>query len=391
MVRRKKRRRSTVRQSVEGTRVRLWRASELIRLVLILGAVAAGVLAMIFFGFPLIEDLVKQVDPSLRYRPQAEVDFVRGEQQQQIETPDTTEIYLTDYRVKNDPFIDGTKIIFTTQDPDKKTNIYQLDGVALYDTETGAVEMLPIEKKYDHLMSPVMSNGIVVLIDSRTDGGGRIIGYDTNTGEQFLVKEYAYAIPRLSISGNTLAFMQWSADTSQRLYAYDVVTREATTIKLIDSRAGSSSADISGSDLVWSEYDSAGDGVLKRMSFESGGAQYDNYDFGNTVFEPRTNGTDIVFSTSRNPEEGALMLSIQGGQPVKIADGVTNYDVGDGFVMYTKDGKIHLSYTSVQETMVLTAENAQQILACVNGKGFCYYDITDLNLLDEVVIYGYAS
>ena len=45
------------------------------RIILLIAGIAAGVLAIIFFGFPLVEDLIKGVDPSLRYQPKVEASF----------------------------------------------------------------------------------------------------------------------------------------------------------------------------------------------------------------------------------------------------------------------------------------------------------------------------
>jgi hypothetical protein len=102
------------------------------------------------------------------------------------------------------------------------------------------------------------------------DGGGRIVGYDLINNEQFLIKEYGYAIPSISLDGDLLTFMQWAGDELQRLYVYNVRTREAVTVKLFDTGVGNSAADVSGSDIVWSEYSegqSGGvSGTLKRIS-----------------------------------------------------------------------------------------------------------------------------
>lgn len=385
-----KNRRSTVRQPVATSRVRLWHTTELLKLIIIIAAIAGGVLAMILFGFPLIEDLIKGVDPGLRYQKKVESDFVV---QQEVETGKTlqpVEMYIKEYKIKNDPYIDGTRIVFTTQH--EKSDHFQMDGVVLYDTQSETYELLGITKAYDNLLSPVMSGDMIVLIDSRVDGGGRIIAYDIAKKEQFTIKEFAYAMPELSLSGNKLAFMQWAGETTQRLYVYDVSTREAATVKLFDTARGNSPADISQNDLVWAEYDAAGNGQLKRIEFVDGVAKYANYEnFGNNVFEPRTNGEDIVFATQRDIVSGSLMLSIKGAEPMKIAEGVLSYDIGDGYVVYTKDNKIHVVYTNAQETTVLTSDIAEQMLACANGKAFCYYDITDMNLLDEVVWYAYAA
>ena len=45
------------------------------RIILLIAGIAAGVLAIIFSGFRWWEDLIKGVDPSLRYQPKVEASF----------------------------------------------------------------------------------------------------------------------------------------------------------------------------------------------------------------------------------------------------------------------------------------------------------------------------
>lgn len=364
--------------------------TSLIKFILVIALAGVGVVLMILFGFPLIEDLVNGVDPSLRYKKQVEADFVEAPEDVGEVLLAPQEVFLSEYKIKNEPYIDGEKMVFTTQH--ERSGSFQLDAVVLYDLVTGEDEVLDIEKKYTSLMNPVMSGGTIILVDSNVLGGGRIIGYDTYTGEQFLVKEYAYAIPRLSLEGDYLVFMQWAGESTQRLYMYNIRTHEPVTIKLFETEIGNSSADVSEDDIVWAEYDENGNGVLKRLSLsEEGASKYENYDFGNKVFEPRTNGKDIIFATEKDIISGSLMLSTNGGQPVKIADNVINYELGDGFFAYTKDNKVHVQYTNAQDSITLTSDIANNVLASVNGNALCYYDITDIELLDEVVLYAFAS
>ena len=160
------------------------------------------------------------------------------------------------------------------------------------------------------------------------------------------------------INGDTLAFMQWAGDKTQRLYVYNVNTREAATVKLYENVVGNgnSDVDISASDMVWAERDAKKDpveSVLKRIVFENGVGKYDNYDLGKTVYGPKTNGKDIVFATTEDVLSGSLMLSVAGGEPVKITDNALNYDIGDNFVVYTKADGIYITYTAVSYTHLL--------------------------------------
>lgn len=365
------------------------RLNELLKWILIIAGISAGVLAVIIFGFPFIEDLIKGNDPAERYKPHVEKEFALQTGKTKKDEYQINEMYLTGLKTKNQPYIQDNRIIFTTHDGGTG---FDLNAVALYNTETEEVEILEnTEKKYDNLLSPLLSGNMAVWIDSLTDGGGRIVGYDLNTKKQFLIKEYAYGMPVLSVSGDNLAFMQWAGDSLQRLYLYNLKTREAVTVKLYESTEGNSPADVSQNDLVWSEYKREQNGrlgsTLKRIVFDNGIYRYDDLNFHMNAYLPKTNGKDIAFSTSINPG-GDLMLSVGGNPPTKIADDVLNYDLGDNFLVYTKDEKIHICFTDQQRNMVLTSEISKNLLSNASGNQIVFYDVTDGVSSDEVVMYA---
>ncbi|MDL2238372.1 hypothetical protein LJC56_11215 [Christensenellaceae bacterium OttesenSCG-928-K19] len=389
----RKKRFSAARRPVAVSNIRFSNAWPVVKLVILIACVSVGVVLMVLYGFPLIEDLIKGVDPALRYQPSVEKEFTTAAHETADEEYQPFEMYLADHKTKNDPYIYGNQVIFTTRV--EKTDVFQLDAVGIYDTETEQVNILPnVEKKYDNLLNPVMSGDVAVWIDSMVNGGGRIVGYDLAKNKQFVIKEYGYAIPALSIDGDILTFMQWAGDTTQRLYAYNIKTREAVTIRLFDTETGNSAADVSATDLVWSEYRPDGGGTsatLKRIVFSGDTSRFENYDLGTDVYEPKTNGKDIVFATTRDITSGNLMLSTGGSEPVKIAENVLNYDLGDNFVAYTKDDTIYISYTNQQKTVAITTEITKNLLVSVTGNGITYYDITDGILTDEVVMYTFVK
>lgn len=401
MKRRKHRGMSTIRRPMGVDRVRRSNAWSMWRYIVLIGIAAAVVLVMIFFGFPLIEDLIKGVDPSLRYQPKVEAEFNLEESKVETGTAAPGEIYINAFtdndgqeykvRIKNEPFIDGDNIIFTTQFSQQGT--LALDTVLIYNTQTQEITKLSnVEKKYDRLLSPLLSGNYAVWVDCLDKGGGRIVGYDIAAQQQFLIKEFAYAQPQISIAGDLIAFMQWAGDTTQRLYVYNLKTREPATVRLYENTAaGNSAASISANDLVWAEYDTQGNGTLKRIVFADGASKTENYDFGNQVFEPKTNGKDIVFATAKDIVSGSLMLSTNGNAPVKIAENVVNYALGDNFVAYTKDMKVTVCYTDAQMTQTMTGETSKNLLACANLNGICYYDTTDTEIADEAVLYAYME
>lgn len=383
-----RRRRGSIRGPEIARSIKLARLWTVVRVLLIGAGITGVVLIMLFFGFPFIQDLLTGTDPSLRYVPSQQSDFTALGAAAEGGDIEPEEMFLTDYPIKNEPYISGDQIIFTTRHGNK--DVYELNAVVLFDIPSGTARMLPgVTKKYDNLLQPMLSGNIAVWLDSMTNGGGRIVGYDINTGTQFVIKDYGYAMPKLSLSGELLAFMQWAGDATQRLYVYNVRTREPATVKLYQNNPyGNSAACVSGKDLVWSEYGADGTAHLKRIVFADGTARYENYDLRTNVFEPKTNGRDIVFTTTRNAADGALMLSTNGGEPVLIAQNVSNFGIGDNFVAYTKGERVYVCFTDAQNVFSLTSDISKTLLSCANGRAITYYDVTDGVLADEVVMYA---
>ena len=76
---------------------------------------------------------------------------------------------------------------------------------------------------------------------------------------------------------------------------YNLSTRENVTVRLYDSKETTSgNVDVSGSDLVWSEYSTGNLAQVQRLLLNASGADYANPDFGSSAYNPKTNGEDIA-------------------------------------------------------------------------------------------------
>ena len=102
---------------------------------------------------------------------------------------------------------------------------------------------------------------------------------------------------------------------------------------------------------------------------------------GTFVYNPKIAGDYIVYLDSTGDYDSQLMYCKKNGetytQPVAITDGILNYDVGDGFVVYTKDNAIYIYYFEDGSTGRLSSETTRCMLGSANGKGVVWYDITD--------------
>jgi hypothetical protein len=63
--------------------------------------------------------------------------------------------------------------------------------------------------------------------------------------------------------------------------------------------------------------------------------------------------------------------------PVEIATDVLNYDVGDGYVVYTLDQTIYIYYFSDGSTCSISSKSPNAILCSANGNEVVWYDVSD--------------
>jgi hypothetical protein len=100
------------------------------------------------------------------------------------------------------------------------------------------------------------------------------------------------------------------------------------------------------------------------------------------VTDPKISGDSIVFVDSYADNNKLYVCTKQGdtySAPAVIAENVINYDVGDGFVVYTKDEAVYIYYFADQSAGRLTSESSRALVASACGKNVTWYDITDLS------------
>ena len=363
------------------------------RVIIRLAVAGVAITLFVLFGIPYLTDVANGVDPALRYQSQAKSEFdIASSRPPSVAAGQlkSNEIMTgnSGYSIKNDPYMDGDNIIFST-DTDKTNGLF-LNTVVLYNTQDETFRELPgVEKKYDNILETKLSGNYAVWVDSLLEGGGRICGYDLAAQQMFVIKEYAYTIPEISIAGNRLAFMQVAGESTQRLYLYDLATRENATIRLYDTAEKECGpVSLSAEDMVWPEYSTGNRSYVQRLLLTGSEAVFDNPDFGESAYGPKTNGRDIVFTTNRNPAEGDLMISMDGEAPVKIGEGVLIYEIGTDYVVYMKDEKIYaFGMDSAMQTVEITSEATRGLLSSVNGNKVCFYDTTDAPAGVDVVRY----
>ena len=283
---------------------------------------------------------------------------------------------LIQFNAINDPYLCGEDIVFSTSTIVDGVSVF--NQLHIYNTQTQSSEQVQgITLKYENLLFPKINEKYIVWLDSHPDGGGRICALDRATGKQFLIKEYAFALPQYSLSGNRIAFMQQAGNSLDKLYLYDLQTRESVALKVYTNLpAIPGTAHLSGNMLTWSVPKEANGTVVSTLyTYDLQTGQETPYDTGKLVTAPKSDGKNIAFLSSISGPADSLYV-MDGQTAELIAQDVENYDVGDGFLVYTKEENLFLYGFASHEHRKINTELSRGLLVSVNGKQICWYDVT---------------
>lgn len=298
----------------------------------------------------------------------------------------------------NDPYIYGNEIIFSTGD--KLDTAPSLDRLAIYDMTAGTTTEVPgIERKYNSLLEPRLNESYILYLDCKTENGGAICAVDRASGETFVVREYMYGMPKVSLSGQYALWMQQTGKGTDRLYAYDLAAQECVEIEtFINTYISYSAAYMSDEVIVYvqpSGEDTSGDLPINQktssgstdaevvvMPRAEGGDQLkERFLPGTFVYNPLIEGDNIVYLDATGGPGTNLMLCRKNAgawsAPVVLATDVLNYDVGDGYLVYTLDQAIYIYYFADGSTTRLSSDTTDAMLGSANGKDVIWYDITE--------------
>jgi len=314
---------------------------------------------------------------------------------------DASEQVIDNYKKIHDPFVHNEEMIFSTS---KQPDTAEVDTVAIVDMVSGVTtDVAGIVKQYTSLFEPKMNDEFIVYLDCKYEYGGAVCGYDRASGEAFVMREYLFGKPKVTLSGEYAVWMQQTGSVVDKLYLYHLPTRESTTIEIFLKTPFSVSAPhMDGSSLVYVEpygerqvlqnSSSSVEAEIVVMPLQQGGdEQAVLFRPGTYVYEPMISGDYIVFLNDPRSEHTELMVCGKSGDtysaPVSIAQGILNYKVGDGYVVYTleeevegsdvSDIGVYIYYFEDGSTGRLSPDTSRAVLASANGKDVVWYDITD--------------
>lgn len=281
----------------------------------------------------------------------------------------------------NAPAFCGNKIAYSSTDAlSKYKKLY------VYDMETETSLELSVKVKYDHIIGICMSENYVAYLDASEKGGGRICVYSLLEGDYYVVKEYAYSSPKLSVEGEYLCFMQQAGDKLERLYIYNMATKESMAAKILeDNPAISGGVQLKDDLLIYSVAYTEKD-VLKsrvvQLNVKTG--QEVSHEWGRYVYSPKQGSGYIAFSSSFTGMIDDVYLSKDGVTPGLMIEDVTNYEMGDGFLAYTKGDNVYIYAFDTGKVYRLNTVYSKGLLAGVSGNEVYWYDVTADETVDIV-------
>lgn len=300
----------------------------------------------------------------------------------------------------NDPYIFGNEVAFSTGNQLQASPT--LDTIAIYDITANETKLVEgITKKYDFLFEPKLNSKYIVYLDCKNEFGGAVCGYDRETGQSFVMREYLFGKPKVSISGDYALWSQQTGRNKDRLYLYHLPTHESVEIEVFDNTFFSVSAPFMSDSFIIFVQPYGESQVLDGSSAsiepelcviplkQGGDNQKILFRPGvENVYDPMISGTNIVFIDTNRDHNSRLLLCTRDGDnyssPKVLAEGVVNYYVGDGFVVYTKDEAIYIYYFKDGSSGRLSPDGTRALLANANGKKVVWYDITELGIANVV-------
>lgn len=303
----------------------------------------------------------------------------------------------------NDPYVYGREVVFSTGDPAQVSPA--LDTISIYNLDTKTAEKVAeITLKNTSLFEPRINDKFIVYLDCKSEFGGAVCGYNRETKEAFVMREYLFGKPKVTLSGEYALWLQQTNKGTDKLYLYHLPTKETVVIEELvnpDSVRFSTSAAYMSDDAIVFVEPKDETKVLERSSaseeaeirvipLKEGGDQQSILFLPNTyAYDPMIDGDYLVFLNGPRDDASALMLTTRTGDtfsaPVVLAESVLNYAVGDGFVAYTKDDAVWIYYFADGSTGRLSGESTRALLSSANGKDVVWYDITDIQAANVAI------
>ncbi|MEZ4358421.1 MAG: hypothetical protein R2876_07395 [Eubacteriales bacterium] len=314
---------------------------------------------------------------------------------EEIDISDAGVELVLSYKSINNPYIYGQEIVFSCGEANKMNpDLKYVSVVDLTKEDTPTTQLEGIECKFSNLFMPEISDNWIVYIDSNSSGGGRICLYDREAKETYSLRTYYYAMPKVCLSGDFAVYAVQTGINSDKIYLCYLPTQETVLIDQLSTDLYSlGGIYINGNELVWStlsrdDSDAVKQSVVKRLPLNGSATKASEFEPGSLVYSPKTYGNYVAFLDGNGIDGSRLMISDGTNVAKSIDTGVINFDVGNGFIVYTKQETLHVYFIDQGITATLTSKNSRGLLSSASGDYVCWYDITDGFFERDVVNYA---
>ena len=246
----------------------------------------------------------------------------------------------------------------------------------LFASEAVELDIKPIN---DHLLFPVFNDKWLVYFDANYDfGGGEIRFVDrtaASTAPKTLKTVYV-GQPELKLDGNYIAWIERTGSEREKIFVCDLSTEETAVVDYFDNRAsGTSMPYLSNGKLVWSASTSVSDSAVKTLDIKTGSLS--EFRPGLVVHDPEYNGEYYAWLDSPHSENAKLYCSDGVSGSFELAEGVIEFGIYEGCVVYSKGDAVYMYVFDNGETYRLTAENESAQLLNVSDAGIIFWmDVT---------------
>jgi hypothetical protein len=275
-----------------------------------------------------------------------------------------------------DPYAWGGRLVFTAGR--LVENDVRMDALFSYDMVSGAQEKIQAELAYHSYVYPVCNDTWLVYLDSKANGGGVLRAMRWDTGESFEVKQVYVGQPRLSLDGDTLAWIERTGSRMDKLFVCDLNTKENTAVRLFNNSSyGQSSVSMYGGEIIYAEVDP--NATEAELDEEPTSAIYsvrisvgktDVYVPGTYVHDPKTNGREWIWRSGSHGEGDDLYWTRNAAPAKLLAEDIVEYGLSEKFAAYSKNESIFVYFFDNGTTVQITPDTDRertQLLGVSNG------------------------
>lgn len=363
----------------------------LFKILAIVGALLAVAALVIFVALPLIQGQEIGGQDTPQYN---ENQFQAPNEESKNKAVEDLSLLQREAMIKfntiNGAFMYGDEIVFSTAS--KQGNNSNFKTLMIFDTISEEATELDVNVKFANIVELQMNDRYIVWDDASANSGGRVMVYDRQTNTAKAIKEYAFGMPQLSLYENYLSFIQQAGDNLDRLYLVDLASGETTCFKLWeDLPAPPTPAHLSKEGLTYAitaTKNGVLSGILYKVPLDGGEIQMLETD--RVVYHPKAGGDYVAFLSSNTGAPTTLYLSKNMEMPVAIIEGVVNFEMGENYLVYTKEDVVYLYDCETEKHFRLNSDISKGILSSLCEDTVCWYDVTGDKGYEELNVVKYA-